>query len=216
MFLQGALASLFALLFRHARWWLPLHLLFPLAIGFSLTLPIPAWLYLLAFLLMLLAYWGTAVGEVPLFLSSRQVAEALADIVLAHQSPNFIDLGAGIGSVVVPLAQRLPSLQITAVENAPLPWLILRWRCRHLANAKVIRANFWNLDLGDFNTVYAFLSPAVMERLGTKCRLELKNGAWLISSSFAIPQLMQNKSIPVNDRRQSRLYCYHYPAKPHS
>ena len=169
---------------------------------------LPSWLYCLAFGLLILIFWGTVKGDVPLFLSSSAVTDALFAIVNREQADNLIELGAGVGSVVVPLARRLPRLRITAVENAPLPWLILNWRCRHLANVRVVGKNLWTYSLADFTLAFAFLSPKVMSRIGAKCRREMPGGGLLISSSFDVPDWKSEAVIDVSGTHQTRLYCY--------
>lgn len=209
---QGLLAALLSRGFGQPVWWLPIHLSFLPAAWLLVQHPLPAWLYPMALLLSLLVFWGTFKGEVPLFLSSTKVAEVLSVIVETEQADSLIDLGAGLGSVVTPLARMNPRLKITAVENAPLPWLILAWRCRHLPNVTVIRNNFWQCGLADYAIVFAFLSPAVMRRLGEKCRREMPKGSLLLSSSFPVPAWTADEIIELSDSRATLLYCYRLSA----
>ena len=122
----------------------------------------------------------------PLFLSSTAVADAVAAIVERENADMFADLGAGIGSVAVPLAERR-AMTVDAWECAPLPWLITAWRCRKTAECDARRASLWGCDLGRYEVVFAFLSPAVMAELGEKVRREMRPGSLFISSSFPIP-----------------------------
>ena len=213
--LQAALAGLLSRVIRQPVWWLPIHLGFLPALWLTLrltqSLALPSTVFLGIFLLLVLVFWGTVKGEVPLFLSSSAVNAALLEIIAAENPANLIELGAGIGSVVVPLAEKLPALPITAIENAPLPWLILRWRCRKFANVKIGRQSFWDCNFGDYALAFAFLSPLVMSRIGKKCRHEMRHGL-LVSSSFEIPAQPAETILTLDDRRQTRLYCYRFPA----
>jgi hypothetical protein len=209
--LQATIAGLMSMAIRQPAWWLPIHLSFLPAIWLTQALALPSAVFLGVFLLLLLIFWGTIKGEVPLFLSSPAVNAALLEIIAAENPTNLIELGAGIGSVVVPLARKLPTLPITAIENAPLPWLILRWRCRNLANVKVSRQSFWECNFGDFALAFAFLSPLVMPRIGQKCQREMLEAALLVSSSFEIPEQQAEAILTLNDSRQTRLYCYRFP-----
>lgn len=206
--LQAAGAALLSRLLRQPPWWLPIHLSFFPAVLFAASLQLPAWAYLGAGLLMALVFWGTAGGDVPLFLSSPAVAAALRDIALRERAQAFIDLGAGVASVAAPLAAAMPELRVTAQERAPLPYLLARWRCRKLANATVVGGSFWDGDLGRFDLVFAFLSPAVMPRLGRKLARELRPGSLFVSSSFPLPDWPVSAEIRLTDRRGTRLYCY--------
>jgi hypothetical protein len=204
---QGTLAALCSTVFRQPYWWIPIHLLFlPATIG-MLSLQLPSWLYLLVVLLLALVFWGTVKGDVPLFLSSTGVADAVATIVERENAGVIADLGAGVGSVAVPLAQRLP-IKVDAWEYAPLPWLITAWRCRKLPNVSVKRDSLWGCDLARYDVVFAFLSPAVMVKLGEKIRREMRPGSLFISSSFPIPDWAPESVVQIEGRRMTKLFCY--------
>jgi len=205
---QGVAAALWSKLFRQRYWWVPIHLLFmPTAIA-MLTLNLPSGLYLLIALLLALVFWGTVKGDVPLFLSSAAVADAVAAIVERENANKFADLGAGIGSVAVPLAAERRSIAIDAWECAPLPWLVTAWRCRKLPNMAAKRASLWDCNLVCYEVVFAFLSPAVMAELGEKVRHKMRPGSLFISSSFPIPDWEPESIVEVKDRRNTKLFCY--------
>lgn len=204
--LQAVFATLLARLFRQPRWWLGIHLAFAPSLWLLAGMEAPAWLYLTAFLAMVLAFWGTAKGDVPLFLSPPATACALRLIAEREHAFTLVELGAGIGSVVVPLAKRCPSLRITAIEQAPLPWLILRWRCRRLNNVRVDRKNLWRCRLNDYDIAFGFLSPELMATIGAKCRQEMRPGSLFVSAAFEIPDWPAEQEIELPTRQQ--LYCY--------
>lgn len=208
MLIQGSIAAILSIVIRQPSWWRPMHLFFLPSVWVMLSLPVPDELYLLVFLLMLVVFWGTVKGDVPLFLSSTAVTDALSEIISKQQAANLIELGAGIGSVVAPLARRQPDVQITALENAPLPWLILCWRCRKLANVRVLRSSLWDCDLAAYDLAFAFLSPLVMVRLGDKVRQQMRPGSCLISSSFIVPDWQPDRVMQLADRRKTQLFCY--------
>ncbi|AMK76474.1 MULTISPECIES: class I SAM-dependent methyltransferase [Methylomonas] len=206
--IQGCLAALFSRSFRQPIWWLPIHLLFVPAVLLGLTWQVPAGLYLLVLLLLTLLFWGTVKGDVPLFLSSPAVSDALIEIANSEGAQSFADIGAGVGTVVVPLGKARPDISIVALERAPLPWLLAAWRCRDLANVRVGLSSFWDEDLRQFDVVFAFLSPLVMAKIGEKIRREMRPGSLFVSSSFPIPNSEPESVLELNDRRKTRLYCY--------
>lgn len=69
--LQGAVAALLGARFGLAKWWIPLHIALPPAAAAAMTLPVPAWVYLAFFLVLLLVFWNAARDRVPLYLSNR-------------------------------------------------------------------------------------------------------------------------------------------------
>lgn len=205
---QGIVAALSSGILRQPPWWPVIHLLFLPAAVTLLNLAIPPHWYLLIVLILTLIFWGTVKGDVPLFLSSSAVAGAIIEIVNAEHAQQFADLGAGVGSVTIPLAKHSPHVKIDAFERAPLPWAINHWRSRKLINIKSSRESFWSCDLAQYDVVFAFLSPAAMPGLGAKIRLSMRPGSLFISSSFPVPEWEPEFIKQVCDRRQTQLFCY--------
>lgn len=206
--LQSLLAALFSHVLRQPLWWRPIHLLFMPAVWLSLTWQAPVWFYPAGSLLLILIFWGTVKGDVPLFLSSSAVSDALGILLQRECAKSFVDIGAGLGTVALPLAISHPQLRVVALERAPLPWLIAYLRCRNQANATARYASFWKYDLAAFDLVFAFLSPAVMTGVGEKISREMRHGSLFVSSSFPIPDWRPESVVELADRRNTRLYCY--------
>lgn len=209
--LQAAAAAIASRWLKQAPWWPLMHLVFLPAAFLLIQLHWPSWIYLAALLLLALVFRGTLRGDVPLFLSSPAVARALDTLLRQEGARRMIDLGAGVGSVVVPLARQQPLLAIEAWEHAPLPWLVTRWRCRGQPGVRVIRGSFWECDLSVFDLVFAFLSPLPMAQLGDKVRREMRPGSLFVSSSFAVPEWEAEMVLEIEDRRGTLLYCYRIP-----
>ncbi len=205
---QGFIAAVCSSLLRLPLWWIPIHLLFLPGALILLTLQLPSWLYLMAVLLLTLIFWGTFKGDVPLFLSSTAVVDAVKALVEKEQAKQFVELGAGVGSVVIPLAKYRPLMAVTAYERAPLPWIITAWRSRNLSNLTVQRSSFWTCDLSRYDVVFAFLSPDPMPKLGEKIKREMHPGSLFIASSFPVPHWRAERIQQIQDRRGTRLYCY--------
>jgi hypothetical protein len=204
----GGAALLFATLSRQPWWWRVIHAGFMPLVWFTQTLAIdPGW-FLLATILLLLVYRGALTGQVPLYLSNKQTVQALAEVLAERGDSRFLDLGAGLGSTTVPLADALPDSHFTGYENAPLTWLVglllsvgrpnIRWRWDDL----------WQAKLGDYDVVYAFLSPAPMPRLWEKVQAEMKPGSLFISNSFPVPGVTPVRVIEVDCTPPRPLYCY--------
>lgn len=207
-FAIGAVALLAAWTTRQPWWWRLIHAAFaPLAAGVA-TLGIdPGW-FLVAFMATLLVYRGAITGRIPLYLSNRTTAKALAHQIPTRHGARFVDLGAGIGSVVCRLARLRPDAQVVGVENAPATWLVGRLRTYPLRNCEWQWKDLWGTDLATFDIAYAFLSPAPMAELWRKVESEMKPGSVFISNSFPVPGRDPDDIIEVDDARRTRLYCY--------
>ncbi len=183
--IQGILACGLSLWRRLASWWLAIQLLFPLALLGGLGLQLPSWLFLSLFLVFLLVYWSTFRTQVPYYPSGLRAWNAVANL-LPPRPINFIDIGSGLGGLVLDLAARRPDSQFSGIELAPLPWLYSRLRTVNKSNATFIRGDYDKLDFADFDVVFAYLSPAVMTALYKKAAAEMRPGSLLLSYEFSI------------------------------
>lgn len=205
--LQGICAAFASHKLEAPAWWLPIHLVFMplvvLASGLDLH---PAW-YLGAFVLLFLVFWRTHSSRVPLFLSNRATALAVADLI-PPEPCRVVDLGCGTGALIRRLSRRRPDCSFVGIEHAPLPWLWGRLSTVGMGNCRIEYGDFWRLSLADYRVAYAFLSPAPMPRLWAKARTEMRPGAWLISNGFEIPGASPDQVSEVGDRRGTRLLSY--------
>lgn len=183
--LIGATAFSISHLLKQPWWWQLIHAGFAPCIWLALQSHIPPTYYLLAFILLLLTFRSAASEQVPLYFSNIQTAEHLSRIV--PENAKFIDLGAGIGSLLIPLAQCRPDLHLSGIDNAPLPWLIGKFRSLAHPHIHWLWGNLWNHPLSSHTVAYCFLSPAPMEALWNKAKKEMPPGSLFISKDFAIP-----------------------------
>lgn len=209
--MQAVLAALASLLLRSERWWLPIHLGFlPAALlGHGLTRALdlhPAW-FLAGFVLLLLIYWTSFRSRVPLYLSNRATAAALGQLLPAAPA-RLLDIGAGTGSVLRPLARARPDCHFTGIELAPIPWLLGRLLTRRLSNIDWRRGDMFASAWSDHDVVYAFLSPVPMAAVWAKASAEMKPGSLLVSNSFAVPGIAAERILAVGDRRGTQLHLY--------
>ena len=206
--LIGAVALALATISRQPWWWRLIHAGFMPLVWATQRLAIDPGRFLLAFLLLLLVYRGALSGQVPLYLSNRQTVAALADLLAERGPCRFIDLGAGLGSTAVPLADALPEHHFTGYENAPLTWLAGRLLGLGRPNLDWRWDDLWQARLGDYDVVYAFLSPAPMARLWDKVQAEMKPGSLFVSNSFPVPGATPERIIDVDCVPARPLYCY--------
>lgn len=204
----GGVALLLATVTRQPLWWRAIHAAFMPLIWLTYGLAIdPGW-FLFAFVLLLLVYRGALSGQVPLYLSNKQTVAALAELLMTRGNSRFLDLGAGIGSTTVPLADWLPDSEFTGVENAPLTWLAGRILSLGRPNIHWRWDDLWQANLGDYDVVYAFLSPVPMPKLWAKAKAEMQPGSLFISNSFPVPGEVPSQIIEVDCTPARPLYCY--------
>ncbi len=204
----GGVALLFATLTRQPWWWRLIHAGFMPLVWVTHRLAIdPGW-FLLAFILLLLVYRGALSGQIPLYLSNRQTVAALDRLIAREDARRILDLGAGLGSTLIPLADAWPERQFTGAENAPATWLASRLLGVGRPNLQLRWGDLWQTPLTGQDLVYAFLSPAPMERLWQKVQAEMAPGSLFISNGFPVPGVTPSELIEVPGSPPQPLYCY--------
>ena len=205
---QSALAVAGSRFLGLPNWWMIIHLLFMPCVFVFFMFSLPAWVYLCVVVVMTLVFWGTVRGDVPLFLSSSDVALTVIALMEEENVKKFADLGAGIGSVALPVAKEFSQLHVDAWERAPIPWLISVLRGKRLANYTATRRNLFDANFADYDVIFAFLSPRVMPELGEQLKKTMRKGTLFISSSFPASDWTPEKVLQIHDRRKTILYCY--------
>ncbi|MFZ5482650.1 MAG: hypothetical protein ACOZB0_00325 [Pseudomonadota bacterium] len=200
--LQGGLVLLLSRWFGLPAWWQAINgLFFPLVWGVAQIEIAPGW-FLAGFALLFLTSLGSLGTRVPLYLSSRQAVAALAERL--PPGARVIDLGCGLGSMLVGLRRLRPDLHLAGIEMAPLNWLIARLRL----GRDIQLGSLWEADLSRHDVVYAYLSPAPMARLWKKAEQEMRAGSLLISNSFEVPGHPSDETVALHDFNQSRLLIW--------
>jgi SAM-dependent methyltransferase len=208
--IQGVLAAAASWWRRLAPWWRPIQLLFPLALLGTLRLALPPSVFLLAFLFLLAWYWSTFRTQVPYYPSNRRVWDAVARLLPPGRPLYVIDIGSGLGGLVLELARRRPESTVVGIELAPLPWLISRLRARlGQSAARFVRGDYERLDFSQYDAVFAYLSPAVMAALWHKAAREMKPGAMLLSYEFDIAERAPDRVV-APDAGAAALYVWQF------
>ncbi len=207
--IQGLLACLLTRLRKLAPWWLGIQLVFPLALMHASRVAIPSWVFLLAFLFLLALYWSTFRTQVPYYPSGKRVWHEVARLLPAGRPLLAIDIGSGLGGLVLELARQRPESHFVGIELAPLPWLLSRLRALAAANVRFVRGDYERLDLGDYDCVFAYLSPAAMSALWRKASAEMQPGSMLLSYEFLITEKKPDLTI-LPPGRGPALYVWHF------
>jgi len=207
--IQGAFAGGLSLALRQPRWWLPLHAAFLPAAFVALQFDIAAGIYLAGFILLGGFFWTTFRTRVPLYLSDRKAWDAVAAQLPVDRRFRFVDLGSGLGGLLLDLEKRFPQGEFTGVELAPASWAISRLRARVSGSrVRLLRQDYAALDLGDFDVVFAFLSPAAMPALWAQACAQMRPGSCLMSLSFVTGDRAPDAVVPLAPQPRHRLYAW--------
>lgn len=208
--LQGGFAALLTRWRKLAVWWVGIQLVFPLALMESRSLAIHPLLFLGAFLFLLVLYWSTFRTQVPYYPSGARVWDEVARLLPQDRPVCAIDIGSGLGGLVLELAQRRPESTFVGIELAPLPWLVSSLRARLTGSgARFVRGDYEHIDFADYDAVFAYLSPAAMSALWRKAAREMRPGSLLLSYEFLIMEKVPDITI-VPKGRGPALYVWHF------
>lgn len=186
--LQGALAALITYWRRMATWWVPIQFLFPLASSATHALALPPSLFLAGFMLLLGLFWSTFRTQVPLYLSGKAAWQCVDNLLPREQPLRFLDIGSGLGGLVLHLGRLRPESSFSGIEIAPLPWLASWLRARIARNgSQFMRGDYDRLDFAEYDVIFAYLSPAAMPAVWQKAVTQMRPGTLLLSYEFGVP-----------------------------
>ncbi len=203
--IQGGLAWLLSRWLSLPGWWQLINtIFFPLAWLVHHTGLHPLW-FLAGFILLALTSLGSLHTRVPLYLSSQQAVLEAARRIPGEQA-RVLDLGCGLGGWLAGLHAARPGLELAGVEMAPLNWLTSRLRLR--GKAEIRLGSLWDIDLSNYDVVYAYLSPAPMAQLWQKIEREMRPGSLFISNTFAVPGKEPDETVELHDLSHARLLIW--------
>lgn len=208
--IQGGLAALLAWWLGLAVWWRGIELVFPSGVLLARGFDLPPSLFLGLFLLFLLVYWSTFRTQVPYYPSGRSAWDAVAGTLPDDRPLAIVDVGSGLGGLVLDLARRRPDCRVDGIELAPLPWCVSRLRAALSGGrARFLRGDYETLNFGHYDAVFAYLSPAAMAGLWRKAEREMRPGSILLSYEFDIPGRMPDRRI-VTTNSKKILYLWQF------
>ena len=198
---QGVVAAVITACTGLARWWCLIALLFAPALLAARQFALPPWFFLLAFVFLLSLYWSTFRTQVPFYPSGPQVWRQVGQLIADRPGVRLIDIGSGLGDLVLTLARLRPDGRFDGIELAPLPWLVSRVRARLAGStARFMRGDYAMLDLGSFDVVFAYLSPAAMPALWRQAEVQMLPGSMLVSYEFKMDGREPDRIIAATER----------------
>jgi hypothetical protein len=187
--MQALIAVLVCSVTNMAIWWRWIHGFFPLAMYLMSLLTLPNEVYLFGFLITVSIFWTTFSSQVPFYPSKPAVREKIAALIPQNQTFHMIDIGSGLGDLSMHIAQAKQLSQVEGIEIAPMPWcisVIRAWFRKSSARFKL--GDYHAVDFGQYDLVFAYLSPAAMPALWEKAKREMQAGSLLVSYEFNIPK----------------------------
>jgi hypothetical protein len=185
---QAAIAAFFAFIAKMDWWWRFIQFFFPVFIWGFLLAGIPSYYYLAGFVILALLFWSTFRTQVPYYPSKGALLPVVLELLPKKESIKFVDIGSGLGGLLLRLSRVRTESNFIGIEIAPLPWIISYFRSLILrSKVQFFLGNYEEMDFVDYDVVFAYLSPVVMPGLWAKVKSEMRPGSMLLSYEFIIP-----------------------------
>ena len=190
-------------------WWRKAVVAAGFPVSFALSLPMlglgdmPAWVWLLPLVVMLLVYPVNTWADAPLFPTPAKALHALPGFAPLPAGAKVLDAGCGLGHGLQALRHAYPKAQFYGIEWSAT----LRWLCAlRLPWARISRGDIWLADWSGYQMVYLFQRPESMPKAVAKAAQELRPGAWMVSLDFEAAQLVPKASYTASDGKMVWIY----------
>lgn len=133
-------------------------------------------------------FWPPDSPWAPWWRTDRKTARAMCRLAKISKKDTIYDLGSGDGTTLIVAAKEFGAKGV-GIEIDPLRYLFskIRFKIDRLdKKIKIIRKNFYDVNLSDASVVFVYLVPRVLEKLKPKFLKELKKGTLLVSFRYKI------------------------------
>lgn len=120
--------------------------------------------------------------------SNRKQIKTMIELARIQQGTRVVDLGSGDGAIILEAA-RCGAVAI-GVEFNPFLVRYSRWRAKRgkISNrVTIIEGDIMDYPLGDADVVFLYMLPTFLASISEKLRLELPQGARIVSNTFPLP-----------------------------
>ncbi len=142
--------------------------------------------------------------------------DIVIETLLLKPGSVFYDLGSGDGRILLAAARLEPNATCVGVDKAIAAHLaasIAITKAGKPKNIKLLRKNFFSVNLSDATHVFGFLYPgAIVKDLERKFQAELMPGARVVMCDFKLPNTIPAQTIPISTDSKfgKTLFVYEY------
>jgi len=147
----------------------------------------------------------------PYDVTRKHAMKNILKLINPQTGDKIAELGSGDGRVCIALAQKNKSAEIHGFEINPFLVIISRNKIKKLNLQKQIKihwANFWNVNLSEFNKIIFFQFRSITNRLEKKFEQELKKGTKIISHNWKLPNWKIKKKLGKKGLTEGEVYFY--------
>ncbi len=164
-----------------------------------------------AFLCTISIFYSTLVFGISPMPTSLPVKKVILELLNKYkQGKTIYELGSGWGTLVSALSSELPAFHITGFERSPVPYVysLIVNRITRRRNSRLKYKDFFGVSLAETDIVVCYLCTDLMTKLKHKIETDLRQGALVISSTFAVPGWEPIETVTAKDLYRSKVYVY--------
>ncbi len=172
--------------------------------------------FLLIFTIVLLLFllsmiWPPDSPWSPWWRTSQRIALLQCELAKVKKDDVIYDLGSGEGTALI-IAARTKGARGVGVEIDPLRMFVSKVLIKLNGvshKIKIVRKNFFDVDVSDATVIYAYLIPKTLARLKSKFLKELKPGTRVVTFVYKIDLPLVTEDI------ENEIYVYQIPNPKH-
>lgn len=162
-------------------------------------------LVIIVFLFLLLSmFWPPDSPWAPWWKTNKKVARVICRLAKINKDDIIYDLGSGTGTALI-VASREFGAKGVGIEIDPLRFFISNMLLHSNGvsdRVKILKKNFYDVDISNATVVFVYLVPRVLEKLKPKLLRELKPGTMILSYKYKI-------SLPLKHHdKKNDIYLY--------
>lgn len=169
------------------------------------------WLLIITLLICVLWEKSLLLNKSPFISVSKKILDKISETLALAPDDVLYDLGSGDGRILEVCFHHQPQANYFGVEKEFFPHFLAKFKLRKNKQIKLLRKNFFEIDLSSATHIFTYLFPKLMDELLPKLEKELKPGTKLISCDFIFTNKKPYKIIDLGRSKYSltnRLIIY--------
>jgi len=167
-------------------------------------------IFILLFLFALLsAVWPPDSPWAPWWQMPDDVCFAAARHAKIKKKDVIYDLGCGTGKALIVANLKFEARGV-GIEIDPVRAVFAKWQVwkNKALGVKIIKQNFFNVDISEATVIYMYLVPNALRRLTNKLTHELRPGTKIVSYVYDLPETYKGKVKLLKKDKKNSLYVY--------
>lgn len=176
---------------------------------FFLLSNIAVFIILATLLYILFMVWPPDSPWAPWWQMPEVVCKKSAEYAKVNKEDIIYDLGCGTGKALV-MANKLFGAKGVGIEIDTIRSLIAKWNIwkSKATGIKIIKDNFYNVNISDATVLYFYLVPNALKRLTRKLLRELKPGVRIVSYIYSLPDTYKGKVKLIKHDKSLKIFVY--------